>query len=94
MDWTDIRLLAAVAAGLIMAFLLSTAETIKARLTSVASGIFFAVFFTGPLIDWAGLNLDIWRYAVAALLAMTGDRLARRIMMLVDTADPWNRGGR
>jgi len=88
MDWTDLRLLASVAAGLLIALLLSTANTIKARLASVAAGLFFAVFLTQPIIGWAGLEFSDWQYAVAGLLAMTGDRMARRIMTLVDTARP------
>lgn len=74
----------AVGTGLAIAAFLSTAETIKARIGAVISGVFFAVFLTKPLIDWAGLEFTVWQYAVAGLLAMTGDRLARRIMMLVD----------
>lgn len=88
MDWTDYKLLLATGGGLLIAFLLSTANTVKARLASVAAGLFFAVFFTEPLIAWARLEFSVWQYAVAGLLAMSGDRLARRIMMLVDTARP------
>ena len=94
MDWTDLRLIAATAGGLLIAFLLSTANTMKARLASVSAGLFFAVFFTEPLIQWAELSLSIWQYAVAGLLAMSGDRLARRIMTLIDTAHPPVGGGR
>lgn len=92
MNWTDFRLIAAVAGGLIVAFLLSTANTIKARVTSVFSGIFFAAFFTEPLIHWASLEFTMWQYAIAGLLAMTGDRLARRLMTTVDETNvPWGR---
>lgn len=90
MNWTDFRLITAVIIGLAISVLLSTAKTIKARLTSVVSGIFFALFFTEPLIQWAGLEFTTWQYAVAGLLAMSGDRLARRIFTWVDTAKtPW-----
>ena len=94
MDWTDVRLLIAVGTGLVVAAFLSTATTIKALLGSVASGLFFAFFLTQPLISWAGLEFTEWQYAVAGLLAMTGDRLARRIMLIVDEAQPWNGGHR
>jgi hypothetical protein len=89
-DWHDIKLLASIAAGLMLAFLLSTADTIKAKIASVLAGLFFAVFFTEPLIDWAGLDVAVWKYAVSGLLAMTGDRLARRMFMIADTTRlPW-----
>lgn len=44
MDWTDLRLIAATAGGLLIALLLSTAKTVKARFASVSAGLFFAVF--------------------------------------------------
>lgn len=90
MDWTDIKLIGSIVTGLVIAFLLSTANTVRARLACVAAGLFFAVFLTEPLIQWAGLEFSIWKYAVAGLLAMTGDRLARRAFLFVDTARlPW-----
>nr|DAH84853.1 MAG TPA: hypothetical protein [Caudoviricetes sp.] len=93
MDWTDFKLIGAITVGLIVSVLLSTANTLKARLISVSAGIFFALFLTEPLIQWAGLELSMWQYAVAGLLAMSGDRLARRIVSLVDTAKtPWEGG--
>lgn len=92
MNWTDIKLISAVAVGLVISVLLSTAKTIKARLTCVASGIFFAIFLTEPLIQWAGLEFSTWQYAVAGLLAMSGDRLARRIFTWIDGMNaPWER---
>ncbi|WP_041544628.1 MULTISPECIES: hypothetical protein [Chelativorans] len=94
MNWTDVKLIAAIAGGLLIAFLLSTANTVKARLTSVATGLFFAVFLTEPLISWAGLEFSVWQYAVAGLLAMSGDRLARRIMQIIDTSKIQITGGR
>lgn len=92
-NWTDFRFIAAVVGGVAVSVLLSTANTLKARLTCVASGIFFALFLTEPLIQWAGLEFTTWQYAVAGLLAMTGDRLARRLFALVDTMRvPWEGG--
>jgi hypothetical protein len=95
MDWTDIRLLLSIGGALVIAFILSTAETIWGRFFSVACGLFFAVFFTEPIIDWAGVTFEVWQYATAGLLAMTGDRIARRLMGLVDQGRlPWNGGPR
>lgn len=95
MNWTDIRFIMATAIGVAISVLLSTANTIKARLICVASGVFFALFLTEPLIQWAGLEFTTWQYAVAGLLAMSGDRLARRLFSLVDTAKaPWEGGSK
>lgn len=93
MNGTDFKFIAAVVFGIVISVLLSTAQTIKARLTCVAAGIFFALFLTEPLIKWAGLEFTTWQYAVAGLLAMSGDRLARRLFTLVDNSKtPWERG--
>lgn len=94
MHWDDFKLWSAIGIGLLMAFLLSAASTIKARLTSVVGGLFFAIFFTGPLISWAGLEFSVWQYAIAGLLAMTGDRIARRVLNVVDTGSIPNIGGK
>lgn len=93
MNWTDFKLIAAITVGLIVSVLLSTANTWRARFLCVMAGVFFAVFLSEPLVQWAGLELSMWQYAVAGLLAMSGDRLARRIVSLVDTAKtPWEGG--
>lgn len=90
MDWHDFKLIASIAAGLVIAFLLSTATTVKAKIASVTAGLFFSVFLTEPLIQWAGLEFSTWKYAVAGLLAMSGDRLARRLLFAADKAPfPW-----
>ncbi len=93
MNWTDFKLIAAVGIGLFVSILLSTAKTIKARITCVACGIFFAVFLTEPLIQWSGLEFSVWQYAVAGLLSMSGDRIARRFFAVIETSKtPWEGG--
>lgn len=92
MNWHDWKLLGAVAGGLVVAVLLSTADTWRARAASVVSGVVFAVYGTQPVIGLLDLAFSDWQYAVAGLLAMSGDRLARRFMRLIDTAQlPWGR---
>lgn len=85
MNFWDFKLVGAVFGGLVVAWMLSTATTIKERLTSIVSGVFAALFFTEPVIGWAELEFSGVQYAVAGLLAMSGDRLARRIVGLIDT---------
>lgn len=84
-DWHDFKLVAAIGMGLLMAMLLSTAHSWKARLTAVAAGIFFATLFTEPVIHWLGWEAGVWKYAIAGLLAMTGDRIARRAFIVIET---------
>jgi hypothetical protein len=87
MDWTDFKALAAVASGIALSMLLSTATTWRARLTCVAAGTVCAWFGTEPVIHLAGQSYGAsgWPYVIAGLLAMTGDRLVRRVLFIVDT---------
>lgn len=87
LDWTDLKLLTAVVFGVVMSMLLSTVRSWKAAAVCVLAGAGFAYFGTEPVIRRLGevYALDGWPYVLAGLLAMTGDRLARRIMSLVDS---------
>jgi hypothetical protein len=91
MDWTDVKLVATIIAGVIVSTLLSTAATWRVRLSSIIAGAFIAVIFTGPLIKWLELEFSTYQYAVAGFLAMSGDRLARRAFDIIDKAPlpPW-----
>lgn len=96
LDWTDIRLLLAMAGGLVLSLLLSTTATWKGRLVCVSSGLFFAFFGTEPLIHWAGAAYADggFPYLIAGVLAMSGDRIARRVMQFADGFSiplPWKR---
>lgn len=92
MDWTDIKLITAVVGGLLLSFLLSTAATFKSRLVAVLTGLFCAYFGTEPIIAWAGATYSGagWPYLIAGCLALSGDRLVRRGIQLIDTLHiPW-----
>lgn len=93
MNWTtDLKFIAAVLGGVVLALLLGSATTWRARLFTVGAGLFAAVLGTEPLIAWAGISFagDGWPYLLAGALALSGDRLARRALQLIDTARiPW-----
>ncbi len=92
MNWTDIKLIGAVLGGLALALMLSTATTLKARLVTASAGLFCAFFGTDPIVAWAGVPYaaDGWPYLIAGCLALSGDRLVRRGMQLIDTIHvPW-----
>lgn len=91
-DWTDLRQLLALAGGTVLALLVSTAETWRARLFCVGAGLSVGFFGTEPIIHWIGASFagNGFPYLICAALAMTGDRIARRLMSLVDTVKlPW-----
>jgi len=84
MDWSDIKFFATIAAGVVVAALLSTARSWKESVTTMATGAFFAAIGTGPAVARAGWqDLDA-QYLVAGLLAIFGERLARRGLQLID----------
>lgn len=92
MDWHDFKLWAAIAGGVGVAASLSTAKTWAARLGAIGSGVFFAIVFTEPILHWLELDVEVYEFAVAALLALTGDRIARRVSDFVDNGSlPWGR---
>lgn len=47
---------------------------------SVSSALMFAVFFTGPALDWWSLPAGTYEPAVAAVMALFGEHVARLIL--------------
>lgn len=92
MDWHDLKIIASIAGGSLIAAWLSTVKTWQGKAFSIACGVFFAVVFTGPVLHWAGFSADEYEFAICGLLAMTGDRLARRIVGLAENGElPWQK---
>lgn len=86
MNWSDLKLLLAVGFGLLLSLLLSRADTWRARAICVVAGSVSAYFGTEPLVNWAGPTFETsgWPYVIAGALAMSGDRLVRRILQIVE----------
>ena len=92
MDWQDLKLIAAIAGGVLVAAALSKAKSWAERLGAIGSGVFFAIVFTDPVLHWLALDAEVYKFAVAGLLALTGDRIARRVSDFVDNGSlPWGR---
>lgn len=53
---------------------------IIATVTSFAAAIFFAVVFTDPVLNYLNLNPDSYKIGVAAVVALTGEGVAKRIL--------------
>lgn len=49
-------------------------------LLTFLSGVFTAWVFTDVLIAWAGLDVNVYRVPTAAILALTGEQVVRRII--------------
>jgi hypothetical protein len=53
---------------------------VLATVTSFAAAIFFAVVFTDPVLNYLNLNPDSYKIGVAAVVALTGEGIAKRIL--------------
>ncbi len=76
-DW---RYWTAIVGAAAMKVLLSQTLTFKQACLTFVMGIGAAWLFTDPLIDWAGLNPDVYKTPTAAILALTGEQIVRRII--------------
>lgn len=92
MNWTDWRQIATMLGGLALAASLSAAPSWWARAFAVGAGAFFAILFTEPVVHYFQLEPGIYQNAITGALALSGDRLARRALALVDTLTlPWGK---
>lgn len=92
MDWHDLKIAGTILGAVLLSAALSTAKTWTARLTAVGLGVFFAVVFTDPVMHWLALDADVYEQAVTGLLALSGDRIARRLFDLVENGQlPWSK---
>lgn len=64
--------------------LLSPVRSIIRILTTITVGVFCAIVFTSPLLLWFELPKETYGYAVAGLLAVTGEELVRRVISVVN----------
>lgn len=57
-------------------------------LLAVASMVFIAVFsayvFTDPVIAWLGMDADTYKSAIAALVALSGEGVARLVITVAN----------
>lgn len=72
--------LASILGGVIVS-VMTSGDKIVSTLTlyRVCAGVFSALAFTEPVIDWLGRDPDLWRKGVAALLAISGFGLVRML---------------
>lgn len=98
LDGLDLWFWATIVSAIFIKILLSPVRSILRILTTIAVGIFAAVVFTGPILMWFELPKETFGYAVAGLLAVTGEELVRRVisiannpMEITDLLNIWRR---
>lgn len=76
-DW---RYWATIVGAALLKVLMSSTLTFFQAVLSFALGVFTAWVFTEPFIDWVGLNPVVYMTPTAAILALTGEQIVRRII--------------
>lgn len=90
MDWHDLKIALTIFGAVLLSAALSKAKTWTAKLTAIGLGVFFAVVFSNPVMHWLSLDVQTYEQAVTGLLALSGDRIARRLFDLVENGQvPW-----
>lgn len=83
----EVKFWIAVLAALAVKMILSTSMSAWQALAASASGLFVAWVFTDPIIAWAGLDSALYRVPIAALLALTGEQIVRRLIRYSEKPD-------
>lgn len=85
----------AMAFAIVMKLKASPRITIVGAVMTTISAVTCALVFTEPVMAWLELDSAIYTYAVCALIALTGEHLAREILKItIDEAVRAWRGGK
>ena len=66
-------------AGVFVSLVTSESESPRHAITRVVCGVFCAVMFTEPLLDYTQRDPEVYQYALSGLLAMTGFQLVNAL---------------
>lgn len=78
----DLGFWIAVGAAVILKLFTSPYHSFFRALMTIFSALFFAVLFTGPVVDWLGLDAHTYERAITGLLALTGEGFMRMVINL------------
>lgn len=70
----------ALSGGILVKLMFSEKLTSRQVVMTVCSGVFCAVFFSKPILDFLKLDGVHFEHAVVGLLALTGEHLVRRLV--------------
>ncbi|MEH6521238.1 hypothetical protein [Sulfitobacter sp.] len=70
----------ALGGGVLVKLMFSEKLTTRQVIMTVCSGVFCAVFFSKPILDFLKLDGEHFEYAIVAVLALTGEHLVRRVV--------------
>lgn len=70
----------ALGGGVLVKLMFSEKLSTRQVIMTVCSGVFCAVFFSKPILDFLKLEGDHFEYAIVAVLALTGEHIVRRVV--------------
>ena len=76
-EYWDLRFWLAVAGAAFIKLMTSPWHSPTRAVITVSAAVFSAWAFTDPVVDWLKLDPELYRNAVAAVLALTGEGLMR-----------------
>lgn len=60
----------------------SPSITLLGAFMTTTAAVLSALIFTGPVLQWLAADRETYTYAVAAMVALTGEHLMRQVMSL------------
>lgn len=77
----------AVVGAILVKMITSETHSLKRSITTIITAIFFAWIFTDVTIAHLKLNQETYQIPIAAVLALTGESLARMILSIKSIGD-------
>jgi hypothetical protein len=91
----DLKFWVAVVGAALVRVATSENHSLVRSVVTVATAVFVAWVFTDAALDWFSLPVETYRNPMAALLALTGEGVARLVINLVNdplkAVDLWNK---
>lgn len=82
MPWHDWQFWFGVLGATAFRILSSPIRPLRIVVVGAFGGIFSAVIFTDPLVNYLNANPETYKVAVAALLTLTGESILRLLMLI------------
>lgn len=77
----------AIAGAILLKMMTTKTFSLTQLIVTAFSAVFFAVIFTHPILAWTGWPPGVYEPAVAAVLALFGEHIARLILQSESIAD-------
>lgn len=72
----------AMALAVVLKLRASPTITVFGAITTTIAAVSSALIFTDPVLEWLNADRETYTYAVAALVALTGEHLMRQLLTM------------